>query len=130
MNVMHRNLSASLMIAALLLGCAADRLDRDGLEEVERGNYEAGVSELADAVAQNPKNMMYRLDLTARRENSIQKLISAGDALRAAGQYEGAVSTYHRVLAIDAGNQRALRGIDGVETDRRHAGMVGEAFMD
>src|ERR1700694_1550298 len=40
------------------------------------------------------------------------------------------LSTFRRVLAIEAGNQRALRGIDGVETDRRHAGMVGEAFKD
>jgi general secretion pathway protein D len=130
MNALRRNFSGSLVIAVLLLGCAADRLHREGLAEVERGNYEAGVSKLADAVAQNPKNMMYRLDLTARREDSIQKLISAGDALRAAGQYDGAVSTYRRVLAIEAGNQRALRGIDGVETDRRHAGMVGEALKD
>jgi general secretion pathway protein D len=130
MNVSHRNLVGTLLIAVLLLGCAADRLHREGLAEVERGNYEAGVSKLADAVAQNPKNMMYKLDLTARREDSIQKLISAGDALRAAGQYDTAVSTYRRVLAIEAGNQRALRGIDGVETDRRHAGMVGEAVKD
>src|SRR5260221_4380183 len=130
MNVLRRNFAGSLLIAALLLGCAADRLHRDGLAEVERGNYESGVSKLADAVAQDPKNMMYRLDLTARREDSIQKLISTGDALRAAGQYDAAVSTYRRVLAIEGANPRAVRGIDGVETDRGHAGMVGEASKD
>ena len=74
--------------------------------------------------------MMYKLDLTARREDSIQKLISAGDALRTAGQYDAAVSTYRRVLVIDSANPRALRGIDGVETDRRHAVMVGQAAKD
>src|ERR1700682_1033533 len=131
--MMHKSLRillGLLLCTALLLGCAADKLHRDGLAEVERGNYEAGVSKLADARAQNPKNMMYRLDLTARREDSIQKLISAGDALRAAGQYDTAVTAYRRVLTIEAGNQRALHGIDAVETDRRHAGMVGEAFKD
>jgi general secretion pathway protein D len=130
MNVLRRNFAGSLIIAALLLGCAADRLHHEGLTEVERGNYEAGVSKLAEAVAQDPKNMMYKLDLTARREDSIQKLISAGDALRAAGQYDAAASTYRRVLAIEPGSQRALRGIDGAETDRRHAVMVGEASKD
>jgi len=130
MNVLRRNFAGSLLIAALLLGCAADRLHHEGLAEVERGNYEAGVSKLAEAVAQDPKNMMYKLDLTARREDSIQKLISAGDALRAAGQYDAALATYRRVLAIEAGSQRALRGIDGTETDRRHAVMVGEASKD
>src|ERR1700686_3719080 len=131
--MMHKSLRiflGLLLCTVMLLGCAATQLHRDGLAEVERGNYEAGVSKLAEAVAQDPKNMMYRLDLTARREDSIQKLISAGDASRAAGQYDAAVSTYRRVLAIQAGNQRALHGIDGVEVDRRHAGMVGEAVKD
>src|SRR5882724_7868425 len=130
MNRTLRNLLGTLLSAAMLLGCAATQLHRDGLAEVERGNYEAGVSKLADAVAPDPNNMMYKLDLTARREASIQKLISAGDALRAGGQWDAAVSTYRRVLAIEAGNQRALHGIDAVETDRRHAGMVGEASKD
>jgi general secretion pathway protein D len=131
--MMHKSLRILLglpLCAAVLLGCAATQLHRDGLAEVERGNYEAGVSKLAEAVAHEPNNMMYRLDLTARREASIQKLISAGDALRAAGQYDPAVSTYRRVLALEAGNQRALHGIDGVEADRRHTGMVGEAVKD
>jgi general secretion pathway protein D len=131
--MMHRslrNVLGILLCTAMLLSCAANQLHRDGLLEVERGNYEAGVSKLAEAVAQDPNNMMYRLDLTARRENSIQKLISAADASRAAGQYDTAVSTYRRVLTIEAGNQRALRGIDAVEADRRHAGMVGEAAKD
>ncbi len=130
MNRTLRNLLGMLLSTAMLLGCAATQLHRDGLAEVERGNYEAGVSKLSEAVAQDPQNMMFRLDLTARREDSIQKLISTGDALRAAGQYDAAVSTYRRVLAIEAANPRALRGIDGVETDRRHAGMVGEASKD
>src|SRR5450631_2312329 len=130
MNRSFRNLLGMLLSAAMLLGCAATQLHRDGLAEVERGNYEAGVSKLADAVAQDPNNMMYKLDLTARREASIQKLIGAGDALRGAGQWDAAMSTYRRVLALEAGNQPALRGIEGVEADRRHAGMVGEAFKD
>src|SRR6202051_3440752 len=130
MNRSFRNLLGMLLGAAMLLGCAVTQLHRDGLAEVERGNYEAGVSKLAEAVAQNPNNMMYKLDLTARREASIRKLISAGDALRGAGQWDAAVSTYRRVLVLEAGNQPALRGIDGVGADRRHAGMVGEAYKD
>ena len=70
-----------LVSAALLWGCAATQLHRDGLAEVERGNYESGVAKLTEAVAQAPDNLTYKLDLTARREASIQRLISAGDAL-------------------------------------------------
>ncbi|MHB8721740.1 MAG: secretin N-terminal domain-containing protein [Steroidobacteraceae bacterium] len=130
MNRLVRKSVGMLFSSVMLFGCAATQLHRDGLAEVERGNYEAGVSKLAEAVAQDPNNMMYKLDLAARREASIQNLISSGDALRAAGQYEAAVSAYRRVLSIEPGNRRALHDIDGVEADRRHAGMVGEASKD
>jgi general secretion pathway protein D len=125
-----RNSFVVLVGAAMLLGCAATQLHRDGLAEVERGNFESGVSKLTEAVARAPDNLTYKLDLTARREASIQRLISAGDALRAAGQYDPAIASYRRVLTIAPGNQRALHGIDGVEADRRHATMVAEATKE
>jgi len=130
MNRTIRNRLVMLASAALLWGCAATQLHRDGLAEVERGNYESGVAKLTEAVAQAPDNLTYKLDLTARREASIQRLISTGDALRAAGQYDPAIASYRRVLTIAPGNQRALHGIDGVEADRRHATMVAEATKD
>jgi general secretion pathway protein D len=127
MNVSPRNLIGTLLTAVLLLGCAANSLHREGLAEVDRGNYEAGVAKLAQAVENDPKNMTYRLDLAARREDAIQKLIAAGDALRHSGQLDAAAATYRRVLAIQTADQRALRGLEGVEADRRHAAMVADA---
>jgi general secretion pathway protein D len=127
MNISLRNLLAALLGTAMLLGCAASQMHRKGLADVERGNYEDGVSELTAAVEHDPNNLSYKLDLTARREASIQKLITAADALRGAGQLDAALSTYRRVLVINPADQRALRGIDGVEADRRHAAMVAGA---
>jgi general secretion pathway protein D len=127
MNVSGRNLIGTCLTAALLLGCAANSLHREGLAEVDRGNYEAGVAKLAQAVQDDPKNMTYKLDLAARREDAIQKLIAAGDAQRRSGQLDAAAATYRRVLAIVPADQRALRGLDGVEADRRHAAMVADA---
>ena len=43
-------LSAALLLAALLAGCAAEQLHRQGLKSIEQGNYEQGVQELADAL--------------------------------------------------------------------------------
>jgi general secretion pathway protein D len=130
MNRTIRNPLVMLVSVAMLWGCAATQLHRDGLAEVERGNYESGVEKLTEAVARAPDNLTYKLDLTARREASIQRLISTGDALRGAGQYDPAIASYRRVLTIAPGNQRALHGIDGVEADRRHATMVAEATKD
>jgi general secretion pathway protein D len=130
MNVRLRNILGSMSAAALLLGCAASQLHHKGLADVERGNYEDGVSELAAAVEHDPSNLSYKLDLAARREASIQKLITAGDALRGAGQWDAAVSTYRRVIIINPADQRALHGIEGVDADRRHAAMVADAHKD
>jgi general secretion pathway protein D len=120
----------AVLSAVLLLGCAANRLHREGLADIERGNYETGVARLAQAVQREPDNMIYRADLAARRESSIQKLISSADALRGSGQLDAAGAAYRRVLAIETANQRALRGIEGVEADRRHAAMVADASKE
>jgi general secretion pathway protein D len=130
MNKPVRNLLGILLSSSLLWGCAATQLHRHGLADIERGDYEAGVAQLAEAVKQEPNNLTFKLDLTARREASIEKLISAGDALRGGGQLDAAAATYRRVLSIEPGNPRALRGIEGVEADRRHAAMVSEAAKD
>jgi general secretion pathway protein D len=130
MKISRRHLIGALAVTTLLFGCAANKLHRDGLAEIDRGNYESGVSDLAQAVQHDPDNMTYKLDLAARREASIQKLISAGDTLRAGGQLDQAAATYRRVLVIETADQRALHGIEGVEADRRHAAMVADAGKD
>ncbi len=124
-----RRLSA-LGLLAVLAGCAAASLHREGLADIDSGRYEEGVARLAAAVERDPNNLAYRLDLTARRDAAIQKLIAMADAARAAGQLNVAADTYHRVLFLQSGNQRAQRGLEGVEADRRHAGQVAEAARD
>ncbi len=114
----------------MLLGCAASQLHRKGLADIDGGNYESGMNELAAAVDQDPNNLSYKLDLAARREAAIQKLITAGDSLRGAGQLDPAVASYRRVLVINPADQRALRGIEGVEADRRHSAIVADAAKD
>jgi general secretion pathway protein D len=124
--ILQRN-GVLLLLAGTLCSCAANQAHRRGLADVERGEYETGVSELAAAVDRDPGNMTYRLDLASRREAAIQKLIASADAARAAGQLDAAVTYYRRALAINPAEQRALHGIDGVEADRRHAAMLANA---
>ncbi len=130
MRIFSRRTVGVTLVAVLLLGCAADRLHRKGLIDIEQGNYEAGVAQLSQAAQHDPSNMTFKLDLEARREASIQKLIGEGDAARSAGQLDLAATTYRRVLVMETSNQRALRGIEGVEGDRRHAATVSDATKD
>ena len=111
----------------LIAGCAADRLHRQGMEAIERGAYEQGLDQLGAAVRSDPQNMSYRLDLAARREEATQDLIASADTARAAGRLDVAAGFYRRVLTIDPANDRARRGLDGLQGDAQHAGIVAEA---
>jgi general secretion pathway protein D len=114
----------------LLAGCAAARLHREGIAEIDRGDYEVGIDALHQAVVHDPGNMTYRLDYQVRRESAVQNLIAAADTARAAGQLDVAAAQYRRILVIDPLNDRAHHGLEGLEGDKRHANMVAEARKD
>ncbi len=115
------------LLAALVAGCAAERLHRDGMVAIDQGNYEEGIAALRQAVKDDPGNLNFRLDLRARQEGVVQQLVAAGDAARSKGQSELADASYRRALAIEPGNERARRGLEGVESDHRHAERIASA---
>ncbi|HVH84179.1 MAG TPA: secretin N-terminal domain-containing protein, partial [Steroidobacteraceae bacterium] len=114
----------------LITGCAAERLHREGLAAVEAGDYETGVADLSQALARQPNNNTFRLDLQARRESAVQALIAEADRARLTGQFDGAAALYRRVLALDPGNDRARRGLDNIDADKRHTTDVQAARKD
>lgn len=118
-----RRAPGALLAAAMMLlaGCAAERLHRDGIAAIDRGDYETGVGDLGQAMAREPDNMAYRLDYQSRRESAVQSLVAAGDTARHAGQPDAAGALYRRTLSIDPSNDRAHHGLEGIEADKRHA---------
>ncbi len=114
----------------LLAGCAADRLHREGMAEVEAGDYEQGVAKLGAAARRAPDNLAYRLDLRSRTDTAIQRLIAEADAARSAGRRDEATHAYRRALVLDPALDRALRGIEGVAADARHADAIAAAQKD
>jgi general secretion pathway protein D len=125
-----RRILGTALALTVLAGCAADRLHRDGLAAIERGEYESGVALLNQAVQSDPHNMTYRLDLQARRDAAIQQLIAMADTARGARQLDTAAQDYKRVLALDPANDRAQRGLAGLESDSRHGQIVAQARKD
>jgi general secretion pathway protein D len=125
-----RHASGALLILTLITGCAADKLHREGLAAIERGDYETGVADLNQAVVRDPANMAFRLDFEARRESAVQTLVAEGDTARRAGQFDGATALYRRVLAIDPNNYRGRHGLEGIEGDKRHGGALEAARKD
>ena len=117
-------------VLMLLAGCAAERLHRQGLAAIDRGEYEAGVAQLHQALEQDPGNIAYRLDYEARRDGSVQKLIGLADSARGMGHFDTATALYQRVLTIDPSNVRAQRGLTTIEADQRHAAAMTLARQD
>jgi len=121
-----RRAPGALIAAALTLlaGCAAERLHRDGLTAIDRGDYEVGVADLSQALARDPNNIAYRLDYQTRRESSVRSLVAQADAARSAGQLEAASALFRRTLAIDPSNDRARHGLEAIAADQRHAAAL------
>ncbi|HLQ12085.1 MAG TPA: secretin N-terminal domain-containing protein [Steroidobacteraceae bacterium] len=130
MNFSLSRMGVALAAAVLLASCASSRVHQQGLDDFDQGQYEVGLQKLQRAVASDPGNLGYRLDLNSRHDQAVQKLIAEADRARAAGDATAAEATYHRVLAIENGNDRATRGLQGVADDMRHAQRVNEAQAD
>ena len=120
----------ALACSVLLAACASSRLHQQGLDEIDQGRYESGLQKLEQAVASDPRNLAYRLDLKGRHDEVVQKLIADGDKARASGDAAAAEAAYKRVSAIESGNSRAARGLQGIDADRRHAQSVAQAAQD
>ena len=116
-----------LLLSVLAAACAGNRLHHEGIRAFEQGAYEEAIANLEQAVKEDPSNLELRLDLRARREAAVRLLNAAGDRARANGDGENAVTSYRRALTLDPGNDRALRGLESVHADRRHAERTAKA---
>jgi general secretion pathway protein D len=116
--------AAFLIAAALTVSCANQKLYHDGNEAFYNGNYEQGLAMLEELAKTDPRNVEYRVQLIARREEAVNKLLAAGDRARNAGNLAQAEEQYRRALAVMPGNDRAQRFLDVVAADRRHNEMV------
>jgi len=115
------------LITSLISACAGVKEHRSGLNLLEQGKTEDGLSSLEKAVVQAPDNSQFRLDLLSRREEQVGRLLSAAELERNAGHFEEAHGVYQRVLKIEKDNSRALQGIAILARERLHGPLITEA---
>jgi general secretion pathway protein D len=125
-----RQFAGTIIVLALLAGCAADKMHREGLDAMDKGQYETGITLLGEAAQSDPHNVNFRIDYQARREAAVQQLVAMGDSARLAHQLDAAAAAYKRALTIDSNSDRARRGLEGLEGDARHATSVAQAQKD
>ena len=116
-----RQILGVTLVSLTLLGCAADRLHKQGLAQIDQGQVEEGLANLDAAVKKDPENLSFRSDLIRKREQAVHRLLINADSERLAGRYAAAGQIYERVLQVDAENPRAKIGLKKLEMDQRHA---------
>jgi general secretion pathway protein D len=114
-------------VAVALLGCAAQRLHSDGVRFAAEGNHDAALSSLHEAQRLEPNNSEFRIDLLNEINTYAGELVRKGDAARASGKPDVAYALYRRALAIQPANDRAQRGLAGLDADTRMAILLTES---
>ena len=104
-----------------LAGCAAQKLNQEGIKLIESGQREQGLAMLAEASRLEPTSSRFRVDYLSQASIAVRDLLSKADEARSAGKLDEARDLYLAVLRIHPPNDRAQRGLAGVELDRRQA---------
>ncbi len=117
----------AFLVLGLLGGCAAEKMNREGLALIDEGRYEEGIGKLQEAVKAEPDNVSYRVALRRNREQTVNRLLAEATEARAADRRDVARSIYQRILKIDADNKRATGGLDDLAMDERHDKIIADA---
>jgi len=120
-------LCLTLLLAGLLLGCAAQQAQKLGDESSAAGKWEEAVRYYREAVAHNPRNVEARLGLArAMAEASNEKLAQAKSLLEA-GRIDEATQIFQMALAYDAQNQGALESLQRLAVQKEVGERLGRA---
>lgn len=122
-----RSSAVGFLIVVAFTGCAAQKLNRDGLSLLSEGRYEEGIAKLEQAAKSDPSDFHYRAQLIKKREEVVNSLLIRAANERAAGHPDASEKLYRRTLAIEPGNERSDAGIAELVKDRRHAVLIEEA---
>ena len=123
----RRSTALLILVAAVLAGCAGQKLHREGMSLLEDGHAEEGLVKLEEASKVEPDNVPYRRDWLRNREQLTNRFHAAANNERASGRLEAAQAIYERILKIDPGNSKARQGLEELAMDRRHDAMIEEA---
>jgi general secretion pathway protein D len=107
------------MSLAVLSGCAGYQAFQDGQARIAKGQTEAGLSRLQEAMAQEPGNAEYRRTYFAHRERQVNGLLREAEEALSSGDFAAAKRAFERVQQVAPGNERAATGLDRAERAQR-----------
>lgn len=124
-----------LVFVFLLTSCASQPLrnvqDDPGLKEanalISQGRVEEGLALMGRVAAEHPDNAEYQNDLHRQRQWHLSRMLDEGDSQLQQYKLEEAEKSYWHVLLVSPGNQRALDGLQQIETARKHEDVLARA---
>ena len=109
-------------------GCTTtDPAFTEGKKLLAEGKIDEGLSTLSKVAEKEPKQAEYRNYYFQQRAKITGQLLMQADTLRDLGNFDEAAEIYRHVRQIDAENQRAKKGLELLDMDRRHVVTMNEA---
>jgi general secretion pathway protein D len=90
----------------------AEKYYAQGVRAVEKGDVDAAEKAFSKAVAADPTNQDYALDLQIARQHSITKMVEDADKARLTGHPEVARANLAEALALDPKNEEVSQHIE------------------
>jgi general secretion pathway protein D len=118
----------ALIFILILAGCGTSPV-KQSRQLFEEGQIDEAVLLLEKALAKDPDDRKLRSAYFRQREVATSQLLARAESEREALKPEAAEATYRRLLRFDAANQRALNGIEEINTARRHTALMSEASV-
>ncbi|MFV2072997.1 MAG: secretin N-terminal domain-containing protein, partial [Thermoanaerobaculales bacterium] len=111
-------LTAGLLAVLTAVGCStAKETADDGSKAFERQNWDAAVYHYLQALAEDPGNVEYKMQLTFARQKAAQKHFRNGVALRKLGRLLAARNELQMAVQLDPTNQFAEQVLEKVEEE-------------
>ncbi|MDX8385062.1 MAG: secretin and TonB N-terminal domain-containing protein, partial [Gallionella sp.] len=112
--------SGLLLLLLMATGCANYLLNQEGLEMMEEGKYNVGLTKLAEASAAQPRNAVYRADYMRSLDETVNQLNDQAIRENNAGRPDTSKILFAKVLSIDPANYRAKLGLEDIAVARQH----------
>lgn len=116
-----------LLIGLVLAGCASERAYREGRDLASEGRAEEALERFEDASRRDTDSAKFRIAVLQTREALVSAALAVGRKALAEERYDDARTAFQRALTWQAGNSRALEGLNAIAVAQRHAKWMSTA---
>ncbi len=114
------------LVALLLSGCAGKQAFLRGQDQLAANQWEPALASFRQASLQAPRNAEYRTAISSTSERAVAELLTEAATLRDS-QPARAAEIYRRILLLSPMHERALEGLQSIESAQRQQRLFDEA---